>query len=257
MKKTNVFIIAVIIVCFLLSIVLWGCNYDGWCSDEEYHWHDCPNPKTNPKSEYGVHIWDDGVIATSATYESTGMKTCMCSTCGKIKSFVIPKLDKDDLTEEVASYFSSVKNYFYEIATNIVAYCSLEYKNSFLIYTYLEYYDSKEKDSEMEVSDKLSLSFPVGDIKNFNDGIIEHLEKFTYNEQIVAGNSGKYAISSITYPLKTLSGTLKNYVSIGYDNSTPIQIENKCKNVYSSALLRLEDILQSSGLPVWQKILVY
>lgn len=117
MKKTNVFIIAVIIVCFLLSIVLWGCNYDGWCSDEEYHWHDCPNPKTNPKSEYGVHIWDDGVIATSATYESTGIKTCTCSTCGKIKSFVIPKLDKDDLTEEVASYFSSVKNYFYEMIT--------------------------------------------------------------------------------------------------------------------------------------------
>ena len=63
---------------------------ESWTVDETYHWHvaTCEHiEETNNKSE---HNWDEGIVSTAASCESSGLITYTCTVCGKEKTEIIP-----------------------------------------------------------------------------------------------------------------------------------------------------------------------
>lgn len=52
-----------------------------WSSDAEHHWRAATCEHTDQVENYGEHNFNDGVVTTWPTYESTGIKTYTCITC--------------------------------------------------------------------------------------------------------------------------------------------------------------------------------
>ena len=74
-----------------------------WVSDnDDNHYHVCS--VCGEKTDITPHSYDDGVIQTPATEQTTGIKTYTCSICDHTKTEIVPKLDH---THSLATDYSS------------------------------------------------------------------------------------------------------------------------------------------------------
>ena len=64
-----------------------------WEKDDTHHWHPATCAHTDQKSVFENHVWNEGVITTTATETTEGEKTYTCTKCGQTKTSSIGKLD--------------------------------------------------------------------------------------------------------------------------------------------------------------------
>ena len=63
---------------------------DTWTSNETHHWHSSTCEHTEEITDKGEHVWDEGTIITSATFDSDGIIRYTCSVCGYYYDDSIP-----------------------------------------------------------------------------------------------------------------------------------------------------------------------
>ncbi|MGN1105870.1 MAG: hypothetical protein ACI4RH_04400, partial [Huintestinicola sp.] len=74
-----------------------------WVSDnDDDHYHLCS--VCGDKTDITAHSYDDGVITTEPTEQTTGIKTYTCSECNHTKTEIVPKLNH---THSLATEYSS------------------------------------------------------------------------------------------------------------------------------------------------------
>ena len=65
--------------------VLGHIYQENWCSDEDFHWHEC---ECGEKSDVAAHSWDNGIVTKEPTTKEEGERVFTCNDCGiqKIES---------------------------------------------------------------------------------------------------------------------------------------------------------------------------
>lgn len=77
---------------------------EDWSFDEDNHWHAATCEHTTLESEKSEHTWDDGIVTTSETHTTTGVKTYKCMICNKTKTETIPALTEAHTFSEEWSF---------------------------------------------------------------------------------------------------------------------------------------------------------
>ena len=75
-----------------------------WSFDEYNHWHAATCEHTTLESEKSEHIWDDGIVTTTETHTTAGVKTYKCTICDKTKTETIPALTEAHTFSEEWSF---------------------------------------------------------------------------------------------------------------------------------------------------------
>ncbi len=88
-------------------------NYGtAWKYDETNHWHKCSCGDT---TDTAAHTSDGGVVTTSPTTTSTGVKTYSCSVCGRIlKTETVDKLTPDHTHSYSSDWKSDANSHWHE-----------------------------------------------------------------------------------------------------------------------------------------------
>ncbi len=80
-------------MCLSFGVLLTACDKNhthtyktDWSKDALCHWHACEREDCTEVVDKANHAWDNGVVTTEATPDSSGIKTYTCTVCEQTKT---------------------------------------------------------------------------------------------------------------------------------------------------------------------------
>lgn len=208
-------------------------------------------PDTPSKEGYDFDgwYWDNNVwekpLTDNSFFDTSNANTVYAKWNRNIDFYIIA----------FSNWCSAGKSFSFYTIGNFLVYGNLSYNLGNIQMKYTNLYEDKNEVSSYVVSESVQLSFPLGEISNMV-ATVKYYECFEYKEMDIAGCNAELNVDFISLPC-IYSSNIWSFSNLRTSSTSRSMVKMRCEDEFSNSINKLKEMIESSDIENWEKILLY